>query len=262
MKSAMRVQRVQTGLGQISLLIDDRGSDLPIVFMHGVFLDKDLWSAFGPAVTGRTHVYIDMPAHGASSNVGRDWKLDECGEMLLTVLDQISVSRCIVIGHSWGSMTALRAAIRAPRHFAALGLFNMPFKRNEGLNRLGFQFQKLVTVFPRFYARQAARALYTPSALKSHPEFSTAMQNRLAARPPKEISRVIDAVLLNPEEGTHLLRELKVPALAVVGQSDYVGKPPGLNVIEVPGGHISPHEAPEETCNALKQIVLLAGDSA
>jgi hypothetical protein len=130
------------------------------------------------------------------------------------------------------------------------------------LFRLGFQLQKLLTAFPRFYARQAARALYTESALKAHPEWSIAMQDRLSARPPKEISRVIDAVLLNPEDGTHLLRELKVPALAVVGQSDYVGKPPGLNVTEVPGGHISPHEAPEETRNALKHVVLLAGDSA
>jgi pimeloyl-ACP methyl ester carboxylesterase len=246
-------------MGQVSLLVDDRSGDLPIVFMHGVFLDKTLWTAFGPEVTGRTHVYIDMPAHGASGNVGRDWHLDECVEMLLTVLDEINVSRCIVIGHSWGSMTALRAAIRAPSRFAALGLFNMPFTRNEGLGRLGFRLQKLLTVFPRFYARQAARSLYTESALKAHPEYSAAMQDRLSARPPKEISRVIDAVLLNPGDGTNLLKELTVPTLAVVGQSDYVGEPPGLNVTVVPGGHISPHEAPEETRAALKHIVLLAG---
>ena len=65
-----------------------------------------------------------MPAHGASDNVGRDWSLDECVEMLLAVLDEINVARCIVIGHSWGSMTALRAAIRTLSRFAALGVFN------------------------------------------------------------------------------------------------------------------------------------------
>jgi hypothetical protein len=159
-------------------------------------------------------------------------------------------------------MTAIRAASRAPSRFAALGLFNMPFRRNQGLGRLGFQLQKLLWVFPRFYARLAARALYTEGTLKAHPEYSAAMQDRLSARPPKEISRGIDAVLLNPEDGTHLFGELKVPALAVVGQSDYVGRPPSLNVTEVLGGHISPHEAPEGTRNALKQVVLTAGDSA
>lgn len=262
MKKAMRDQRVHTGMGQVSLLVDDRSGDLPIVFMHGVFLDKTLWTAFGPEVTGRTNIYIDMPAHGASSNVGRDWHLDECVEMLLDILDELSISRCIAIGHSWGSMTALRAAIRAPSRFAALGLFNMPFRRTEGLARLGFQLQKLLTLFPRFYAGQAARSLYTENALKAHPEYSTAMQARLSVRPPKEISRVIDAVLLEPEDETNLLKKLTVPTLAVVGQSDYVGEPPGLKVTVVPGGHISPHEAPEETRAALKRIVLLAGEFA
>jgi len=262
MTTGMREQHVETVLGRISVLVDDRGGDPPVVFMHGVFLDRTLWTAFGPEVTGRTHIYIDMPAHGASGNVGRDWHLDECVEMLLTVLDKSNVARCIVIGHSWGSMTALRAAIKAPSRFAALGLFNMPFKRNQGLGRLGFQLQKLVTAFPRFYARQAARALYSESALKAHPELSLAMQDRLSVRPPKEIARVIDAVLLRPEDATHLLRDLTVPALAVVGQSDYVGKPPGLNVTVAPGGHISPHEAPDETRAAIKKVLLLAGDSA
>ena len=44
-KTAMRDQRVHTGMGQVSLLVDDRSGDLPIVFMHGVFLDKTLWTA-------------------------------------------------------------------------------------------------------------------------------------------------------------------------------------------------------------------------
>jgi pimeloyl-ACP methyl ester carboxylesterase len=90
-------------MGRVAVLVDDRGSDLPIVFMHGVFLDKTLWTAFGPEVTGRTHVYIDMPARGASGNIGRGWHLDECVEMLLTVLDEINVTRCIAIGHSGGA---------------------------------------------------------------------------------------------------------------------------------------------------------------
>jgi len=254
----VKEHRIQTRLGQISVAVDERGTDIPLVFMHGVFLDKSLWADCSSSITGRTHIYIDMPAHGVSGNVGHDWSLNDCVEMFMHILNELGITRCIVIGHSWGSMTALRAASRYPSHFAALGLFNMPFKRSVGMGRLAFTLQKLMTGFPRFYAKQAAKSLYTKQMLSARPEFSVSMQERLAKRPSREISRVIDAVILNAEDATHLLNILKVPALAIIGESDYVGVPPSMKTVTVPGGHISPHEAPAETRLAIEQVLKLA----
>ena len=168
----------------------------------------------------------------------------------------------MLVGHSWGSMTALRAATKFPERFSALGLFNMPFKRSTGVGRLGFTLQKLMVVFPKFYARQAAKSLYTPEFLLSRPELSKQMQERLAIRPPKEISRVIDAVILNAEDTSTLVSNLRVPALAVVGASDYVGIPPGVETVKVLGGHISPHEATSETSQTILRVLSLVARSA
>jgi 3-oxoadipate enol-lactonase len=257
----MREQKVATVLGGISVTIDDRGTDQPIVLMHGVFLDKTLWMDYDSNLTGRTHIYVDMPAHGASDNVGRDWNLEECVTMLMEILDGLNIKSCVAIGHSWGSMTALRAATKFPERFSALGLFNMPFKPLTRLGRLGFTLQKLMVVFPRFYARQAAKSLYTPELLRSRPELSEQMQERLAMRPPKEIARVIDAVLLNAEDASTLVSNLRVPALAIVGESDYVGVPAGVETVSVAGGHISPHEATSETRQAILRVLSLAAHS-
>ena len=258
----MHEQRIPTILGNVSATLDEKAMGPPVVFMHGVFLDKSLWSNYGSNLTGRTHIYIDMPAHGVSSDVGRDWNLDECVTMLMEVLDELKINTCIVIGHSWGSMTALRAATKFPERFSALGLFNMPFKRTEGTRRLGFTLQKLMVVFPKFYAKQAAKALYTRNFLLSHPEFSTQMQERLAARPPKEIARTIDAVILNAEDASSLIGNLHVPALAIVGEADYVGVPSGIETVKVAGGHISPHEAPSETRQAILKVLSFATRSS
>lgn len=257
----MKKQLIQTLLGQISVAIEERGTEHPIVFMHGVFLDKTLWKDFDSNLTGRTHIYIDMPAHGVSSNVGHDWSIDDCVAMLTRVLDELNVRRCSVIGHSWGSMTALRAATSFPSRFASLGLFNMPFKRTTGIRRLGFKLQKTMVAFPRFYARQAAKSLYTESILRTRPDLSEMMQERLSVRPPKELSRVIDAVILNPADTEHLLNDLRVPALAVVGESDYVGIPSKTKTVTVQGGHFSPHEAPSESRQAIKRVVEIAVNS-
>ena len=67
----------------------------------------------------------------------------------------------------------------------------------------------------------------------------------------REIARVVNAVILDPGDAGHLIKGLQVPALYVVGQGDYVGVPKDGTLI-VPGGHISPHEAPEE----LKEAIL------
>jgi hypothetical protein len=62
--------------------------------------------------------------------------------------------------------------------------------------------------------------------------------------------QVIDAVILGPEDAGHLINGLPIPALYVVGKDDYVGVPNDGSLI-VPGGHISPHEAPDEVAGAI-----------
>ncbi len=178
--------------------------------------------------------------------------------MLIGIMDQLTVQRCVVIGHSWGSMTALRAAAQFPDRFAALGLFNMPFRRTKVLSRLTFALQKSMAIFPAFYARQAAQALYSPQLLAQRPELIAQMQARLLQRPAKEIARTIEAVILEAQDAGSLIQNLQVPAMAVIGETDYVGIPPNLKVLTVPGGHVSPYEAEESVRQAIKQVLDLA----
>lgn len=254
----MQETNIKTGLGNICVAIEEKDlTSPPIIFMHGVFLDKSLWHEFPAKITQKTHIYIDMPAHGKSSDVGQDWDLDDCVTMLIQIMDTLNVKTCFLIGHSWGSMTALRAAVRSPDRFEALGLFNMPYMKTTGLRRLGFIFQKMMLAFPRFYAEQAAKSLYSRNCLKTRPELSMNMQDRLSKRSAKELGRIIDSVILNPEDAINLIKELTIPALAVVGQEDYVRQSPDLKTLVVPGGHISPHESAKDIKEAINQVLLL-----
>jgi len=251
----MEEQTIATNLGNISISIDDRGSSAPIIFMHGVFLDKSLWLPVSKELPEVTRIYIDMPAHGNSSDVGHDWNLNDCVDMLMQIINELQLDTCFLVGHSWGSMTALRAAVKYPERFQALALFNMPFTKTTGLRRLGFVFQKMMLFFPGFYAKQAAKSLYSEEILIIRPELLTQMQDRLTKRSAEELARVIDAVILMPDDATPLIDVLRVPALAVIGRDDYVGKPPKLETWVVPGGHISPHESVAKVKDAIIQVL-------
>lgn len=247
--------RIKTKLGNICVAVGERNQSIPIIYLHGVFLDKSLWKDVSLPFKDRMQVFVDMPAHGKSDNVGFDWVIEDCVTVLVEILNELKMDRCVAIGHSWGSMTALRAAVSHPDRFQALGLFNMPHKKVAGVSRLGFSLQKTMTVFPKFYGAQAAKSLYSKETLDKRPELKTQMMERLSKRPSVEISRTIDAVILKSEDASSLIQKLKVPALAIVGEKDYVGAPPGMETLTVPGGHISPHEAEEHTRAAIKKLL-------
>ena len=254
----MKTQEINTNMGSIAVAVDRVENSIPVVFLHGVFLDRDLWRAYGTDFTHRSHVYVDMPGHGESGDVGRAWRLEECVTMLMQILDALAIERCVVIGQSWGSMVALRAANQFPQRFEALGLFNMPHTKTTGMRKAGFWMQKMFMGMPRFYARQAAQSLYSEDVLKRHPELVTRMQERMSKRSARELSRLVDAVILCPDDARRYIEKLKVPALAFIGEDDYVGRPPGLDTGMIPGRHISPHESEEKTRAAISRVLALA----
>lgn len=251
---ASNVEAIPTSMGLIELQSDGDGSQT-VIFMHGIFMDRSLWSSLYPQSPHRRHIYLDMPGHGNSENVGRRWTLDDCTTMIFEVMDKVHVSEAILIGHSWGAMTALQAAIKRPNRVVSLGLFNMPHRRVSGIYRIGFRLQKYLVWFPNFYASQAAKALYSPAFLKAHPDIVVALQRRLRKRPSKELARLIDAVLLLPTDMTSLIAKLAVPATFVIGEQDYVGQPIPMSATVIPGGHISPAESPSETRELVEHAI-------
>lgn len=249
---------IDTDMGRIAVVMEEVENTVPVVFLHGLFLDRSIWNTCRTDLTHRTHIYIDMPVHGDSDSVGHDWSLDDSVNMFMQILDALKLERCVAIGQSWGSMVAVRAASLYPSRFEALGLFNMPHIKTRGMRKLGFLMQKLFLTMPRFYAKQAARSLYSKELLKRQPEILTQMQQRMSKRSAKELSRLIDAVILNADDAASYIEKLKVPVLAIVGEDDYVGTPPKLDTWKVPGRHISPQESVEKTRAAICHVLSLA----
>ncbi len=250
----MEYMSVNTGLGALHLGIDARPGTRPVVFLHGLFLDKTLWSPFAAGLTGRTHIAIDMPAHGASASVGRPWRAADVVEALMMVLDHLDIRHCTLIGHSWGAITALRALDARPERFDRIGLFNMPFLPPRAMQRAMVPLQKLLALSPRLYASQIARALYSEGFLHANPTHVDALRARLARRPWRETAWTIDAVIAHAADLRPLLERLEHPAIAVVGERDQVTAPPGIDTVTVAGGHVSPHEAADAVREVIRRL--------
>jgi 3-oxoadipate enol-lactonase len=257
--SVMQKSFVKTKLGSIAVFIKKANTDkTPVIFLHGVYFDHHLWDAQINAIQDRTVIAIDMPWHGESKeNVPEKWTLEDCGGMLLAVLDSLKISTTIAIGHSWGSMTILRAAHQQPERFTSVGFCNMPFEAGKDKQKWQFTMQHTALIFRDFYIKQAAKSLFGKQILKDKPLIVNVLFASMQKLTNRQIRLTDQYVILNADDATALITQLKVPALALKGIEDYVPAPLNITTTVVSGGHVSPLETPNEVAAFCEKVIEL-----
>jgi len=247
---------IDTKIGKISTYIyENPSAESPIIFLHGVYFDHHLWDEVIRKTEGRTIITIDMPLHGESkNNIKPDWTLEDCGDMLIEILESLQIPSVIAVGHSWGSMTILRSASKRPERFASIGLCNMPFQAASKKQKATFGLQHSLLTFRKFYTKQAAKALFAKTSLKENPSLLNELKRPMDLLTNKQIKQTDRAVILKADDATELISNLRVKAIALKGEEDYVPAPPNIETIFVGGGHISPLERPHEVLNLVKNL--------
>ncbi|WP_022963200.1 alpha/beta fold hydrolase [Halopseudomonas pelagia] len=114
---------------------DDVGQGKPVVFLHGLFLDRSFWAPHLHTLAAqRRCVAFDMPGHGVSTwREGMD--LDAIAEDIALWLIENDAAPATLVGHSQGGMIAIRLAASYPELVERLILVNTS-ARAELINRL------------------------------------------------------------------------------------------------------------------------------
>lgn len=248
---------VKTNIGEIAVFQRLADSDkTPIILLHGVYFDHHLWDAVIEFIKDRTTITMDMPMHGLSKGITKNnWTLDDCADMLIEILHGLQLPKVIAIGHSWGSMTILRAAHKNPELFSSIGLCNMPFMAASKTKKLTLSLQHAMLPFRNFYTQQAAKALFGKSSLNENTSLTSQLKRTMDLLTIPQIKHTDRAVIANAEDASALIKSLKVKAMALKGEEDYVPAPPHLEIIIVKGGHVSPIENPEEVSEFINRLL-------
>lgn len=249
MITSAQSKTISTGIGDIAVHINVNPSEnTPIIFLHGVYFDHHLWDKQTEAINDRTVITVDMPLHGESiSNVPKKWTLNDCADMLITILDSLHMNKVIAVGHSWGSMTILRAASKHPERFQSIGFCNMPFKEMPKAQKMMFNMQHSMLIFKNFYMNVTGKvALFSKESVKQHPELLDFLKASMSKLSNADIRRIDKYVVTGADDATELIKSLKVNALALKGKDDYVPIPDPIKTTIVNGGHASPIESPDD----------------
>jgi 3-oxoadipate enol-lactonase len=255
--NATQKSEITTSVGKISVHIKTNTSGkLPVIFLHGIYFDHHLWDKQVEKIKDRTVISVDMPMHGDSrEDIKQNWTLNDCANMLIEILDSLQISRVIAVGHSWGSMTILRAAHKHPARFESIGLCNMPFQPATKIQKAISGLQHSMVVLRNFYTKQSAQTLFGNTSLKENPSLTDQLKRPMSILSNKQIKQVDKAVMINAEDATYLIKTLKVKALSLKGEEDFVPTPPKIETVIVKGGHVSPLENPLEVFNLVSRLI-------
>lgn len=259
----MTMKTIPTGLGPIAY--DDQGDvGQPVALLWpSLFSDHRMWDAqIGPLrAAGWRTLALDPPGHGGSPGPGRSFTMDECTEVVLTLIDTLPADVPVVmLGTSWGGMIAPRVAHSRPGRLAGLVITNTTAEAPDLKTRLT---AKLLTVMLRIPAIDDMVDTLLLSMQMSertrteHPEIARTYAARFRSFRRKPFIQAVDSVLVRRDAFLAKLGEVGTPTLVLSGADDTIlptamnqriaDRMPHAEAIEVEGAaHLVPVERPDQ----------------
>ena len=110
----------------------EAGSGVPLILIHGVGLNKQVWQPQWQDFSRSCHVIAyDTLGHGNSRVPDESVCLDDYLEQLLSLIDALGFARVALCGHSMGALITLGFALKYPDRVSAIVPLMAAFNRSE-----------------------------------------------------------------------------------------------------------------------------------
>ncbi len=272
-----------------SLHVLERGEGRPLVLVHGITLNAELWSPQLHELAAEFRVLsLDQRGHGRSLAGHDGYGMPQLGRDIATVLTRLDLRDALVVGHSMGGMAALNFAVDQPDvlhdRVAGLGLVATAAVRPV-VPLLGPQAAALgALVVDRLDAGKPVRSLrfsgndlslfLIRSVFGDAPSAAAIEQVRasIEATDDDAVLRLLGSIL-HEHDTVDRLGAVGVPAAVVVGSRDVLTPPrfarqmvealPDAELTVLPrAGHQLMQERPHEVARLIRDLAARADDAA
>jgi 3-oxoadipate enol-lactonase len=208
-------------INDLDISFNDSGKGLPIVLLHGLTLDKNIWSPMVAAYSAQARfITPDLRGHGATTVGKADGTLSQVADDLLALMDALSLPKVCLLGHSMGGYIALNFATRYPQRLASLVLLASNIRADapeKQKSRLEDAQKVLHGGVPAFAAALASR-------ITTDPFLTDQLQTQMETIDPAGLSNILIAIANRPDQRA-LLPKLELPVLAIAGTEDKIATP-------------------------------------
>ena len=133
--------------GDINLSVHEMGDGPPVILVHGFPELSFSWRHQLPALAaaGYRAIAPDMRGYGGSDKPPHvtDYTIQKLIGDIEGLMDALSISKAIVVGHDWGAMITWHMALLAPQRMAGLINLNIPHIPRPPINPITYMRWKL-----------------------------------------------------------------------------------------------------------------------
>lgn len=249
---------VNARINGINLAYTDRGSGLPLVFLHAFPLNRSMWEPQVKALATRYRVIApDLRGHGESDAPLWRYTMDQFADDVVGLLDHLSLPRAVLIGLSMGGYILFAFQRKYAERVQALVLADTRAQADteEGrLNRFA-----LAQVAYREGAGAVAEAmlprLLSAASLQGRPDLVAQVRAIITSNQVSGIAGDLMAMAERPDS-VPILKQTACPTLVIVGEADQATPPADARLMAdaIPGaslgiilgaGHLANLEQPE-----------------
>lgn len=242
------------------------GEGFPLVLIHGFCEDHRIWEEVMVELENYKVIRIDLPGFGHSEVVENNISIDYFAEAVKQVLDDLSIQKCLMIGHSMGGYTTLAFAELFPQYLHAFGLFHSHSyaDSDEGKDKRQRSIDFIATNGHIHYVKQLIPKLFPASFISSKRFLVDKLVFNASQYNQKGIIGGLVA-MRDRVDRTSVLRNSNVPVLFILGEKDdlipfekqvdqtYL---PAISTVNIfsKTGHMGMIENPKKTGKAMRQF--------
>jgi 3-oxoadipate enol-lactonase len=213
---------MQTQVNGITIAYSDRGTGLPIVFLHAFPLNRTMWAEQEKALSLQFRVItVDLRGHGESDAPLWRYTLEQSADDVNALLDQLSIQQALFVGLSMGGYILFAFYRKYAASVKGLILADTKAQADTVEGKEG-RFQMAQTAYtqgPSAIADLMIPKLLSPQTIRTRPGL---VQHVRAMIENNQVSGIAGDLMAMAErsDSVLLLKQITCPTQIIVGELD------------------------------------------
>ena len=242
----------------------------PIVFIHGVGLNKEIWEPQINFFKNYNTLTYDLLGHGKTPLNKSELSFEDFSEQLLNLIDELNFDKIHLVGFSLGALIARHFSFKHNDRLKSLLIHASIYKRTEEQKRVvKNRFEVAKTEKPAS-KHAALRRWLSEDFIKKKPKIYKKIYSVLEKNNPADFLKCYE-IFVNYVDDDNMLKKINVDTLITTGEND-VGSTPemsknlskviqGSKFVEIKGGkHLCGIECANDVNMNFKEFIDVHND--
>lgn len=227
LRTVARGNNVQTKINGITIAYSDRGTGLPIIFLHAFPLNRSMWAQQEDALCSQFRIItIDLRGHSESDAPLWHYTLEQSADDVCALLDHLEIQQALLVGLSMGGYILFAFYRKYAARVKGLILADTKAQADTAEGEEG-RFQMAQTAYrngPSAISDIMIPKLLSPATIQTNPDLVHQVRAMIEGNQISGIAGDLMAMADRPDSFP-LLSQITCPTQIIVGELDQATPP-------------------------------------